>query len=49
LFIKQHSKSKVRFYKGSTGVQPCLDLILADIPEGLPVPGISNPTSSIPP
>jgi hypothetical protein len=26
-----------------------LDLILADIPEGLPVPGISNPASSIPP
>ena len=25
----------------------CLDLILADIPEGLRVPGISNPPSSI--
>ena len=48
LFIEQHSKSKVRFYKGTTGVQPCLDLILADIPEGLPVPGISNPPTSIP-
>jgi hypothetical protein len=36
-------KAKVRFYKGTTGVQPYLDLILADIPEGLPVPGISNP------
>ena len=48
LYVEQHSKSKVRFYKGSTGVQPCLDLILADIPEGLPVPGISNPPTSIP-
>ena len=48
LYIEQHSKSKVRFYKGTTGVQPCLDLILADIPEGLPVPGISNPPTSIP-
>ena len=48
LFTEQHSKSKVRFYKGTTGVQPCLDLILADIPEGLPVPGISNPPTSIP-
>ena len=25
-----------------------MDLILADLPEGLPVPGISNPPSSIP-
>ena len=48
LYAEQHSKSKVRVYKGTTGVQPCLDLILADIPEGLPVPGISDPPTSIP-
>jgi hypothetical protein len=48
LYTVQHFKTKVRLYKGSTGVQPCLDLILADIPEGLPVPGISNPPTSIP-
>jgi hypothetical protein len=48
LFVEQHSKSKIRYYKGTPGVQPCVDLILADIPEGLPVPGISNPPTSIP-
>ncbi len=44
----QHSKDKTRHYKGSPEDHPCLDLILADIPEGLPVPGISDPPSSIP-
>jgi hypothetical protein len=44
----QHSKNKTRHYKGSPEDHPCLDFILADIPEGLPVPGISNPPSSIP-
>jgi len=43
-----HSKEKTRHYKGSAEDHPCLDLILADIPEGLHVPGISNPPSSIP-
>jgi hypothetical protein len=46
--IVQHLKDKTRHYKGSSDVHPCLDLILADIPEGLPVPGISIPPSSIP-
>jgi hypothetical protein len=47
-FVEQHSKRKIRYYKGIPGVQPCVDLILADIPEGLPVLGISNPPTSIP-
>ncbi len=28
--------------------KPALDLIIADIPEGLPVPSISNPPSTLP-
>ena len=46
--IVQHSKDKTRHYKGSPKDHLCLDLILADIPEGLHVLGISNPLSSIP-
>ena len=45
--IVQHSKRKTRHYKGSPEDHPCLDLILADILEGHPVPGISNPPLSI--
>jgi hypothetical protein len=54
----QHSKDKTWHYKGSPEDHPCLDLILADIPEGLPILadipeglpilGISKPPSSIP-
>jgi len=44
----QHSSDKGRRYKGSASEVPCVDLILADLPEGLPVPGISNPPSSVP-
>ena len=46
--IVQHSKDKTCHYKGSTEDHLCLDLILADIPEGQSIPGISNPPSSIP-
>ena len=45
--IVQHSKNKTWHYKGFPEDHPCLDLIFADIPEGLPVVGISNPPSSI--
>jgi hypothetical protein len=48
LLIEQHSSDKRRAYKGSSGNHPCVDLILVDQPEGLPVPGISNPISSLP-
>jgi hypothetical protein len=41
-------QKQVRVFKGTIGVQPCLNLILVDIPMGLPVPGISNPPTSIP-
>lgn len=44
----QHSKDKTRHYKGSTEDHPCLDLVIVDMPEGLPVPGVSNPANSIP-
>jgi hypothetical protein len=46
--IVQHSKDKTRHYKGFPEDHPCLDLIFTDILEGLPVPGISDPPSSIP-
>jgi hypothetical protein len=46
--ILQHSKYKTRHYKGSLEDHPCLDLILADIPKGLPVPSISKSPLFIP-
>lgn len=48
LFGVQHSEGKSRHFKGSATKHPFVDLIIADIPEGLPVPGISNPPTSIP-
>jgi hypothetical protein len=48
LLIEQGSSNKRRAHKGSSRNHHCVDLILVDQPEGLPVPGISNPISSVP-
>ena len=44
----QHSKDGDRLYKGRASSQACVDLILVDMPEGLPVPGISDPATTVP-
>ena len=44
----QHNGGKHRHYKGVSNMQPCVDLMIVDMPEGLPVPGISILSTSIP-
>jgi len=46
--LLQHKGEKQRFFKGVKSVKPRIDLIVADMPEGLLVPDLSVPTSSIP-
>jgi len=46
---EQNAGNRSRYYKGAADNQPCVDLILVDIPEGLTVPTVSEPPSSIPP
>lgn len=45
----QHIPDRERRYKGALNQQPCVDLMVVDMPEGLPVPGISVPPTAIPP
>jgi len=45
----QHIQDRVRHYKGESNIQPCVDLIFVDMPEGLPVPGFSNLPTFVPP
>ncbi len=40
--MKQH------FFKGVTSEKPHIDLIIADVPEGLLVPDLSVPTTNVP-
>ncbi len=44
----QNKGSKERFFKGIQSDKPRLDLMIADMPEGLPVPNLSAPPSTIP-
>lgn len=44
----QHVADKDRSYKGALNKQPCVDLMIVDMLEGLPVPGLSIPATSIP-
>lgn len=44
----QHIPDRDRRYKGALNQQPCVDLMVVDMPEGLPVPGISVPATAIP-
>ena len=45
----QHKADRPRVFKGESCKDPCVDLILVDIPENLPVPTISDPPGQIPP
>lgn len=47
--LLQHFLNRDRRYKGAFNEQACVDLILVDMPEGLPVLGNSVPPTSIPP
>jgi len=44
----QHATDKERFFNGVITKQAAVDLIIVDVPEGLPVPTVSNPPGSIP-
>ena len=44
----QHKSDKARAFRGVQGASAKVDLMIMDVPEGLPVPMVSNPTSSVP-
>jgi hypothetical protein len=44
----QHKSDKARAFKGVHGSASGVDLMIVDIPEGLPVPMVSSPPTSIP-
>ena len=44
----QHKSEKARAFRGVQGASARVDLMILDVPEGLPVPMVSNPASSIP-
>jgi len=46
--LLQHKGEKQHFFKGVKSVKPCIDLIVVDMPEGLPYPDLFVPSSSIP-
>lgn len=45
----QISQGRKVYFHGNHVTQPSVDLVIADIPEGLPVPGLSDPDHTIPP
>jgi hypothetical protein len=44
----QHKSDKARAFKGKQGTTGGVDLMIVDIPEGLPVPMVSSPPTSVP-
>lgn len=48
MFPLQHKGDKERVFKGVPSKSRAVDLMVIDIPEGLPVPGVSSPPFSIP-
>jgi hypothetical protein len=44
----QHKSNKARAFKGKQGTTAGIDLMIVDIPEGLPVPMVSSPPTSVP-
>jgi hypothetical protein len=44
----QHKSDKARAFKGVQGTDGGVDLMIVDIPEGLPIPMVSSPPTSIP-
>jgi hypothetical protein len=43
----QHKSDKARAFKGMQGTDGGVDLMIVDIPKGLPVPMVSSPPTSI--
>jgi hypothetical protein len=48
VYVVQVGANRTFYFQGVPKATPTLDLVIADISEGLPVPGISTPSSSIP-
>jgi hypothetical protein len=44
----QHKSNKARAFKGKQGSTGGIDLMIVDIPEGLPVPMVSSPPTAVP-
>jgi hypothetical protein len=44
----QHKSDKARAFKGKQGSTGGIDLMIVDIPEGLPVPMVSSPPTAVP-
>jgi hypothetical protein len=44
----QHKSNKARAFKGKKGTTVGIDLMIANIPEGLPIPMVSSPPTSVP-
>jgi hypothetical protein len=44
----QYKSDKARAFKGKQGTTGGIDLMIVDIPEGLPVPMVSSPPTSVP-
>jgi hypothetical protein len=44
----QYNSSKARAFNGLQGTTSGVDLMIVDIPEGLPVPIVSSPPTSVP-
>jgi hypothetical protein len=44
----QHKSNKARAFKGKQGSTGGIDLMIVDIPEGLPVPMVSSPPTTVP-
>jgi hypothetical protein len=44
----QHKSDKARAFRGMQGTDGGVDLMIVDIPKGLPVPMVSSPPTSIP-
>ena len=47
-FWTQHKADRPRVFKGQSCRDPCVDLIIVDMPENLPVPTISEPPEQVP-
>ena len=43
----QHKSDKARAFRGVQGTNAGVDLMILDVPKGLPVPIVSDPTSSV--
>jgi hypothetical protein len=44
----QHKFDKARAFKGKQGTTGGVDLMIVDIPKGLPFPMVSSPSTSVP-